>query len=116
VTIEIAPWSVWWIDFDPVEGREQAGRRPGIVVSSAFQLAVTGRGLICVLPMTTRQRTGWAHHVAVEIPGKPSSYAITEQIRTVSRSRISGHHPIWPRLRSTEIDEIRALLRQMIDF
>jgi mRNA interferase MazF len=32
----IAPWQVWWTDFDPQVGREQAGLRPSIVVGTPF--------------------------------------------------------------------------------
>lgn len=111
----IAPWSVWWIDFDPVEGHEQAGRRPAIVVSSSFQLTLTSGMLVSVIPMTTRYRQGWEHHVRIDFPGKPASYALTEQIRTVSRSRFAGHRPMWPRLSTERITDLRAVLRQMID-
>jgi mRNA interferase MazF len=43
-----------WTDFDPAVGREQAGRRPALVVSpSAFAL---NTGFIVVCPITTRIR------------------------------------------------------------
>jgi hypothetical protein len=30
------------------------------------------------------------HRVRIDIPGKPVGYAITEQVRTVSRARLAG--------------------------
>jgi len=36
-----------WTDFDPTKGREQAGRRPGLVVSSAVFSKNTGLAVVC---------------------------------------------------------------------
>ena len=43
-----------WTDFDPTRGREQAGRRPALVVSSALFAANTGLAVVC--PITSRVR------------------------------------------------------------
>ena len=43
-----------WTDFDPTKGREQAGRRPALVVSSAAFTENTGRAIVC--PITSRVR------------------------------------------------------------
>ena len=43
-----------WTDFDPAIGREQAGRRPALVVSSKFFTANTGLAVVC--PITSRVR------------------------------------------------------------
>lgn len=43
-----------WTDFDPTQGREQAGRRPALVVSSAAFTASTGLAIVC--PITSRIR------------------------------------------------------------
>jgi mRNA interferase MazF len=45
---------VIWTDFDPTEGREQAGRRPALVVSSAAFTENTGLAIVC--PITSRVR------------------------------------------------------------
>ncbi len=41
-----------WTDFDPARGREQAGRRPALVVSAAAFTANTGLAVVC--PITSR--------------------------------------------------------------
>ncbi len=41
-----------WLTFDPQRGREQAGRRPALVVSPAAYNAKTGLALVC--PVTSR--------------------------------------------------------------
>lgn len=43
-----------WTDFDPTLGREQAGRRPALVVSSATFARNTGFLLVC--PIASRVR------------------------------------------------------------
>jgi mRNA interferase MazF len=43
-----------WTDFDPTIGREQAGRRPALVVSPAAFVLNTGFVIVC--PITTRIR------------------------------------------------------------
>lgn len=44
-----------WTDVDPTRGREQAGRRPALVVSAAAFSANTGLAVVC--PITLRVRT-----------------------------------------------------------
>ena len=41
-----------WLDFDPQAGREQAGRRPAIVLSPAAYNVKSGLAIIC--PVTSR--------------------------------------------------------------
>jgi mRNA interferase MazF len=43
-----------WTDFDPTPGREQAGRRPALVVSAAAFTTNTGLAVVC--PITSRIR------------------------------------------------------------
>src|SRR5437762_131085 len=43
-----------WTDFDPTKGREQAGRRPALVVSSVVFTEHTGLAVVC--PITSRVR------------------------------------------------------------
>jgi mRNA interferase MazF len=89
MSIPLQRGSVVWVDLDPVRGREQSGHRPAIVISSDGFLANVP-DLVVVLPLTTTDR-GWPHHVrvaGVEVRLKRPSFAMTEQPRTISRSRI----------------------------
>ena len=43
-----------WTEFDPTRGREQSGRRPALVVSSAGFTENTGLTVVC--PITSRVR------------------------------------------------------------
>lgn len=83
--------SIIWVDLSPTQGREQAGVRPAVVIASAGYLANVPE-LVIVLPVTTVDR-GWPHHVPLHGPDNRlprPSLAMTEQPRTVARSRITG--------------------------
>lgn len=108
-----APWQVWEADLDPVEGREQGGRRPVLVVSSPFHLNLTAAALVTVLSLTTAAQPGWLHRVRLDV-GRTTSYVITEQVRTISRARLVGNSPI-KRLNADEIAAVREVLAEMID-
>jgi len=43
-----------WLDFGPVRGREQAGRRPAIVLSRRAYNARSGLALVC--PITSQEK------------------------------------------------------------
>jgi mRNA interferase MazF len=84
----LAPGAVAWASLDPVRGREQRGHRPVVVVASAGYLdAVTT--LVMVVPVTTVDR-GWPNHIALTggTGLETASWAMTEQVRTLPRSRM----------------------------
>jgi mRNA interferase MazF len=107
----IEPGQVWWVDFEPVRGREQGKDRPALVVSSRFHLAVTGEQLVTVLPLTTVERAGWMHRVHVSAG---SGWVITEQVRTVATGRFRRPAPEIP-LTAAERQDVRTVLAQMLD-
>ncbi|MFT3945034.1 MAG: type II toxin-antitoxin system PemK/MazF family toxin [Ancrocorticia sp.] len=80
-----------WTDLDPVLGREQAGRRPALIVASTQYLEQADT-LAIIVPVTTKDR-GWPNHVLLRgenLGLTRPSYAMTEQIRTVTRDRFRG--------------------------
>ncbi len=82
---------VLWAAPDPSIGREQAGRRPAVVISSDAYLQMVTQ-LAIVVPVTTIDR-GWPNHVALTGPDvglSVTSFAMTEQPRTIDRARISA--------------------------
>jgi len=76
---------VWWVNLDPVRGRELAKRRPGLVVSPDEMNRALGT--VIVAPITTTIRP-WATRHTVRIGGKPRSVAL-DQIRMVDTSRLT---------------------------
>lgn len=90
MTVPLRRGTVVWARLDPSSGREQAGHRPTLVVATdAYLNAVTT--LAIVLPVTTTDR-GWPNHVLLRggTGLTAGSWAMTEQPRTISRSRITG--------------------------
>ena len=86
---DLAPGDIIWAEFGHGAGREQRGRRPAVVVSSARHLATTRQGLVTIVPCTKVDRQ-WLHHVAVTGPSqlRVPTFAMTEQVRTISPQRV----------------------------
>lgn len=106
----IAPWQLWWTDFEPQVGREQGGLRPAIVVGTALACQLPNQ-LAFVIPCTTTDRK-LPVHPAVSGLDRPS-FAMCDQLKSISRQRLKRLHPA--RLAQAEIEAIRFVLRQMID-
>lgn len=89
----LGPGDVIWVAPEIAVGREQAGWRPALVVAGAGYLETVDT-LALVVPITTVDR-GWPNHV--EVIGADlgqRSWAMSEQLRTISRGRIvsrAGH-------------------------
>ncbi|WP_226358313.1 MULTISPECIES: type II toxin-antitoxin system PemK/MazF family toxin [unclassified Pseudonocardia] len=104
----IQPGAVWFVDFDPVRGREQGKDRPALVVSSSFHLELTAGQLVSVLPLTSVARPGWLHRVRLG-----DGWAITEQVRTVAAQRFRRPAPeLAPA--EDELAEVRRVLARML--
>jgi mRNA interferase MazF len=105
----VLPWQVWWADFTPQVGREQAGQRPAIVVGTALACRLPNR-LAIVVPCTTTDR-GLPFQPAVAL-GQPS-FAMCDQVKSISVDRLTKPHPA--QLSAAEIEAVKFALRQMID-
>lgn len=104
---------VWLIDLNPTRGREQAGVRPGLVVSTdPFNHGPAG--LVVVLPLTTTAR-GIPLHVPVDRPEggvRDRSYIKCEDIRSVAKERLREYWgPVSPRTMAALEDRLRILLQ-----
>lgn len=110
-TVELRSGDVVWAELSPALGREQSGRRPVVVVSGTFHLELADT-LAMVVPITSVDR-GWDNHVLLPNAGldRPS-WAMTEQVRTISRERIVGSAGwIGPRT----LHEVRTWLTGFLD-
>ena len=108
-TSQLAPWQVWWANFDPQVGHEQAGRRPAIVVGTALACSLSN-GLAVVVPCTGTDR-GLPYQPGVSISGQ-TSYAMCDQVRALSRDRLIERHR--GSLTTHEVEEIRFALAQIV--
>jgi mRNA interferase MazF len=82
---------VWLVDFGDPVGREQAARRPAVIVSTDY-LNQGPAGLAIVVPVTTAHRD-LPTHIEVEtgVSGlDETSYAKCEDVRSVSEHRLMG--------------------------
>lgn len=82
---------VFWADLDPVRGREQAGRRPVLVLSqdvfnerseTVIAVAITGQEPAAGFPLTFEIRS-------IQLPKR--SWVKISQIRTLSAERLGSH-------------------------
>ncbi len=88
-TEALVPGDVVWVQPEIVVGREQSGRRPAMVVAGTDYLETVDT-LALVVPITSVDRD-WPNHI--EVIGADlgrRSWAMSEQIRTISRERIVG--------------------------
>lgn len=103
---------VWFVDLEPTRGREQAGRRPAVVVS-VDQLGVGPSELAIVVPLTSTDH-GQRLHVPVDPPGggvRQRSYAMPEMVRSVSRDRLVER---WGALDDATLVEIARRVRLLM--
>ncbi|MEA2275333.1 MAG: mRNA interferase MazF [Solirubrobacteraceae bacterium] len=95
---------VWFVDLDPTRGREQAGRRPAVVVS-VDQLGTGASELAIVVPLTRTERPN-PLYVPIEPPEggvRDTSYAMPEMVRAVSRQRLVER---WGTLRPATVEQV----------
>ena len=80
---------VWLVDLNPVRGHEQAGKRPGLIVS--VDLFNQGpAGLVIILPITTKAK-GIPFHVEINISEGglvKRSFIKCEEIRSIAKERL----------------------------
>jgi mRNA interferase MazF len=100
---------IWEVDLNPTVGREQSGRRPVLIVSDNA-LNKSPRGLVVVLPVTSTDR-GFPTHILVTPPdgglAKPSMI-MTEQVRSVSKERLSRRYGM---VKQATMDQVDRILR-----
>jgi mRNA interferase MazF len=80
---------VWFVELDPTRGREQAGRRPALIVS-VNQFNYGPAELVVVIPITTRDKK-IPFHVKINPPEgglREISFIKCEDIRSVSKERL----------------------------
>jgi mRNA interferase MazF len=103
---------IWSVNFDPVEGHEQRGSRPSLLLSPA-EFNSLPSDLVIVVPVTTRAR-GWEFKVPIKAPEgglTKDSVALAHQIRTVSHSRLIDRRG---QVKSATLDEVLAISQRLI--
>ena len=80
---------IYWVDFDPIRGTEQAGRRPALFITDIRFHRIAKRAV--VLPITRRERP-WAFHYPLSAGLNVRGFVITDQIRVIDiQNRVAGY-------------------------
>jgi mRNA interferase MazF len=72
-----------WIEFDPFKGTEQAGRRPGLILTPLWYHERSRRAIVC--PITSGQGT-WSFNVLLPPGLKTYGTVLVDQVRTIDRA------------------------------
>jgi mRNA interferase MazF len=101
---------VVWLRFDPQVGREQAGRRPALVLSPRAYNRKVGLALFC--PITSRSK-GYPFEVPLEVGAKLEGVILSDQIRSLdwrarSATRIT-------RVSRDVMESVTALVLALVD-
>ena len=83
--VKTVRFSIWCVNLNPVQGSEQAGYRPVLIISP--DVMNDRLRTVIVAPMTTAIR-GWPTRVQVAHGDKIGEVAL-DQIRTVDKTRLS---------------------------
>jgi mRNA interferase MazF len=97
-----------WLDFDPQTGREQAKRRPALVVTEASFNAASGLAVVC--PLTSRRKPyPFALPAVVD---KVAGAVLVDQIKSVdwAARKATFHSKAAPELLSKTRAYLEVLL------
>jgi mRNA interferase MazF len=98
-----------WLSFTPQAGREQAGRRPGLVLSPRPYNAKVGLCLICPV---THHAKGYAFEVKLPDGLPVQGVALADHLRSVDwQERGCDHIATVP---ADVLDEVRAKLKPLL--
>lgn len=98
-----------WLDFDPQAGREQARRRPAVVLSPA---AYNGRTSLALCCPVTSQVKGYPFEVALPTGGKVEGVVLADRVRSLDwRARNAAYLDALPAAAVAQVlARARALL------
>jgi mRNA interferase MazF len=99
-----------WLVFDPQVGREQAGRRPAVVLSPQSYNGKVGLAICCPI---TNQAKGYPFEVALPAEEKVAGVILADHVRSVDwkgrQASLITRLPV--ELLNEVLDRIEALLR-----
>ncbi len=105
---------LYWLDWNPARGSEQAGRRPALVVQQNTASANPNYPLTIVAAVTTKGRDNVPSHVAIApTPGNglsAPSYVKCEQVQTVSKERLDA---FIGELSDTDMERVSDALKRV---
>ena len=100
-----------WLTFAPQAGREQAGRRPALVLSPRTYNAKSGLALVCPI---TNQAKGYPFEVTVPPAHGATGVILADHVKSVdwkaSRVERVGH------CSAEAVDEVRSRLAPLLGY
>lgn len=108
----LRPGELILVDFEPIRGSEQAGRRPALVVSAQGMQAAGRRAIVCPI---SRNLSPWPTKISLPDGLPVSGVILADQIRTIDHEqrvlRRLGEVPLQV---LQEVREVLALLLEIV--
>ncbi len=104
---------IWTVNLNPVKGHEQAGFRPGLVIS-VDNFNHGPAGLAVVIPITSKEK-GIPFHVSINPPEaglSKKSFVKCEDVRSLSTQRLSK---FLGKVSSKTLKEVEDRIRILLD-
>ncbi len=100
-----------WVEFDPVMGTEQAGRRPALILTSGVYHQRSRRAVVC--PITANDRP-WPFNVPLPPEMKTYGVVLVDQIRAIERT--ARMFEIIERAPAQLLSDVRGKLAALLGF
>jgi mRNA interferase MazF len=100
-----------WLTSDPKAGREQAGRRPALVLSPKIYNAKSGVALACPV---TNQVKGYPFEVAVPAGRGATGVILADRLKSIDWK--ARHAEPLGRCTDDVMDEVRARLAPLLGY
>ena len=103
---------LYWLDWHPARGSEQAGRRPGLIVTAN---PINRRAPVVVVAALTSRVSQRPYHFHVRVPLSVAtgltreSTVLCEQLMTVSKDRLEAYIGALPPDVMAEVDAALAV-------
>lgn len=100
-----------WLDFDPQAGREQAGRRPAIVLSEVEFNELTGFAFVCPI---TNQVKDYAFEIPLPEGLQITGVVLTDQLKSLDinkpKIKVIDHIPVDSEFMKQVLRNTRSIL------
>ena len=98
-----------WLDFNPILGHEQGGRRPAVVLSRQRYNRLTGLAVCC--PVTSRVK-GYVMEYLLPADAPAHGAVLTDQIRSLGWRERNAE--LIGRLDPTSLETVLDMAREML--
>ncbi len=112
-TLNARRGEIWWADGDPVQGHEQAGRRPWLIVSSSL---LNRTGMVFAMPLSSKRLSRSVPlHVLVSPPEGGvtiPSLILCDQMRALDLGRLQSR---VGSVASGTMQSVEKVMRRLLD-